>query len=39
MTALFFAGLIAKAPLERLQTIKSGYIAAGAFAAALSVVN
>jgi hypothetical protein len=38
-TAIFFAALVAKAPLERLRTIRSGYIAAGAFAATLGVLG
>jgi hypothetical protein len=32
ITAVFFAALIAKAPIERLATIRSGYVAAGLIA-------
>jgi O-antigen ligase len=39
LTAIFFAALVAKAPLERLRTIRSGYVAAGAFAATLGVLG
>jgi|SRR5271170_673858 len=37
ITAVFFAGLIAKAPLERLRTIRSGYIA-GAVVASIAAI-
>ena len=39
LTAIFFAALVAKAPLERMRTIRSGYVAAGVFAATLGVLG
>jgi len=38
-TAIFFAALVAKNPIERLRTIRSGYIAAGLFAATLGILG
>ncbi len=38
-TAIFFAALVAKAPFERLRTIRSGYLAAGVFAATLGILG
>jgi hypothetical protein len=38
-TAVFFAALVAKAPFERLRTIRSGYVAAGVFAATLGILG
>jgi hypothetical protein len=38
-TAIFFAGLIAKAPDERFKTIRSAYVAAGVFAATLGILG
>jgi hypothetical protein len=39
LTAIFFAALVAKAPDERLKTIRSGYVVAGVFAATLGVLG
>jgi hypothetical protein len=39
VTAIFFAALVAKAPFERLRTIRSGYVAAGIFAATLGILG
>ncbi len=39
LTAVFFAALVAKAPFERLRTIRSGYVAAGVFAATLGILG
>jgi hypothetical protein len=39
ITAVFFAGLIAKAPLERLRTIRSGYIAGAVVASAAAILG
>lgn len=38
LTAIFFAALVARDPLERMRTIRSGYVAAGVIAAALGVL-
>ncbi len=38
-TAIFFAALVAKAPDERLRTIRSAYVAAGVFAATLGILG
>jgi len=38
-TAIFFAALVAKDPFDRLRTIRSGYVAAGAFAATLGILG
>jgi hypothetical protein len=38
-TAIFFAALIAKNPFDRLRTIRSGYVAAGVFAAVLGILG
>ena len=39
LTAIFFAALVAKAPDERLRTIRSAYVAAGLLAATLGVLG
>ena len=39
LTAIFFAALVAKAPNERLRTIRSAYVAAGLLAATLGVLG
>ncbi len=39
VTAIFFAALIAKDPLDRLRTIRSGYVAAGVFAATVGILG
>jgi hypothetical protein len=39
ITAIFFAALIAKSPLERMRTIRSGYVMAGCIAGALAIVG
>lgn len=39
LTAIFFAALVAKAPDERLRTIRSAYVAAGVFAATLGLLG
>ena len=38
-TAIFFAALIAKDPLERMRTIRSGYVAAGCIASFFAIVG
>ncbi len=38
-TAIFFAALVAKNPFDRLRTIRSGYVAAGVFAAMLGILG
>ncbi len=38
-TAVFFAALVAKDPIDRLSTIRSGYLAAGVFAATLGILG
>ena len=39
ITALFFAALVAADPLERMRTIRSGYVFAGMLAAVLGLVG
>jgi hypothetical protein len=39
VTAIFFAALIAKSPLERMRTIRSGYVAAGCIASCFAIVG
>lgn len=39
VTAIFFAALVAKDPFDRLRTIRSGYVAAGVFAATLGILG
>ena len=39
VTAIFFAALIAKSPLERMRTIRSGYVAAGCIASFFAIVG
>src|SRR5579883_1658620 len=39
VTAIFFAGLVAKAPLERLAVIRSGYVAAGVLASLAAILG
>ena len=39
ITAIFFAALVANNPVDRLRTIKSGYIAAGTIAGLLGVLG
>src|SRR5579872_117944 len=39
LTAVFFAALIAKAPLERIAVIRSGYVAAGLIASLAGIVG
>lgn len=39
VTAVFFAALIAKSPLARMRTIRSGYVAAGCIASCFAVVG
>jgi hypothetical protein len=39
VTAIFFAGLIAKNPLRHMPTIRSGYIAAGCVASCFAVIG
>lgn len=39
VTAVFFAALVAKDPFDRLRTIRSGYVAAGVFAAMVGIVG
>jgi hypothetical protein len=39
VTAVFFAALVAKAPLERLVVIRSGYVAAGVIASLAGIVG
>ena len=38
-TAIFFAALVAKDPIERLRTIRNGYLAGGVFAATLGILG
>jgi len=38
-TAIFFAALVAKAPLARMATIRSGYVATGFIAAVLGILG
>jgi hypothetical protein len=38
-TAVFFAALIANSPLERMRTIRSGYVAAGCVASLFAIVG
>ncbi len=39
ITAVFFAGLIAKSPLDRLTIIRSGYVAAGCIASCFALIG
>jgi len=39
VTAIFFAALIADDPLERMRTIRSGYVAAGCVASAFAIIG
>lgn len=39
VTAIFFAALVAESPLERMRTIRSGYIAAGCIASFFAIVG
>lgn len=39
LTAIFFAALVAKAPNDRLRTIRSGYVFAGVVAATLGILG
>ncbi len=39
VTSIFFAALVARDPIDRLRTIRSGYVAAGIFAAALGILG
>jgi hypothetical protein len=39
VTAVFFAALVAGSPLERMRTIRSGYVAAGCIASAFAIVG
>jgi hypothetical protein len=39
VTAVFFAALIAKSPLDRMRTIRSGYVAAGVIASFFAIVG
>ena len=39
LTAVFFAALVAKAPDDRLRTIRSAYVVAGVFAATLGIIG
>ena len=39
VTAVFFAALIAKSPLDRMRTIRSGYIAAGLIASFFAIIG
>ncbi|HEY4925662.1 MAG TPA: O-antigen ligase family protein [Roseiarcus sp.] len=39
ITAVFFAALIAKSPLERMRTIRSGYVVAGCIASGFAIVG
>jgi hypothetical protein len=39
ITAVFFAALIAKSPLERMRTIRSGYVLAGCIASGFAIVG
>jgi hypothetical protein len=39
VTAIFFAALIAKSPLERMRTIRSGYVTAGCIASCFAIVG
>ena len=39
VTAVFFAALIAGSPLERMRTIRSGYVAAGCIASVVAIVG
>jgi hypothetical protein len=39
LTAVFFAALIAQSPLDRMRTIRSGYVAAGCVAATFAVLG
>jgi hypothetical protein len=39
VTAVFFAALVAKSPLARMQTIRSGYVTAGCIASGFAVIG
>jgi O-Antigen ligase len=39
ITAVFFAALIAKSPLDRMRTIRSGYVMAGCIASCFAIVG
>lgn len=39
VTAIFFAALIAKSPLERMRTIRSGYVTAGCIASCFAIIG
>ncbi|THD43102.1 MAG: hypothetical protein E7774_13715 [Bradyrhizobium sp.] len=39
LTTLFFAGVVAAAPRERMETIRAGYVVAGLIAAALGIMG
>ena len=39
ITAIFFAALVARSPLERMRTIRSGYVAAGCIASFFAIVG
>ncbi len=39
VTAVFFAALIAKSPLDRMRTIRSGYVVAGCIASGFAIVG
>ena len=39
VTAVFFAALIARSPLARMRTIRSGYVAAGCIASGFAIVG